>query len=339
MDSSSIAATAALLLKQSGQPFDLRAYTIVFERLIPDEEGKYARLTAEQYQLPITYLVAENYIGQPLPEKPVYLSPEPFALPGQTAEEDQKRRASAHSRVMLAGYGGDPLFGPAPSYLWGLLARGQVTAWGRAVAAHWRIHHRRPPLYIRHWLNYRRLPAELRLPVWLKADFVARQCLAERFRDIWLQNQAEDNRASMSESPFWSNLFGRADPGFTGVPLKFRFPFFDQRLVEFILTVPPVPWFTDKHLLRAAISNRISLTVLQRPKTPLASQPHGQQARQVGSPEWMKKLAGEGGLEPYVNREQLAQLVAEPGRLKPWQYSQLYLPITFAYWLKQGDLL
>ncbi|MCB0185331.1 MAG: asparagine synthetase B, partial [Caldilineaceae bacterium] len=65
MDSTSIAVTAQALLRATGKPFDFRAYTIVYEHLVTDQEGYYAGLVAEASAIPIEYLVAETYLQAP----------------------------------------------------------------------------------------------------------------------------------------------------------------------------------------------------------------------------------------------------------------------------------
>ena len=62
LDSTSIAAIAQRLLTAAGTPFDLRAFTLVSERLIADEEGKYARMVAEATGIPTEYLPVDDYL-------------------------------------------------------------------------------------------------------------------------------------------------------------------------------------------------------------------------------------------------------------------------------------
>jgi len=50
----------------------------------------------------------------------------------------------------------------------------------------------------------------------------------------------------------WSGVFESEDTAWTGVPVELRAPLLDQRLLRFLLRVPPVPWCMDKELLREA---------------------------------------------------------------------------------------
>ena len=48
-----------------------------------------------------------------------------------------------------------------------------------------------------------------------------------------------------------------------------RAPLLDQRLLRFLLRVPPVPWCMEKELLREAMRGMLPEEVRARPKTPL----------------------------------------------------------------------
>jgi asparagine synthase (glutamine-hydrolysing) len=46
-------------------------------------------------------------------------------------------------------------------------------------------------------------------------------------------------------------------------------PFMDLRVVEFILSLPVLPWLHKKYILRRAMQGELPPEVLARPKTPL----------------------------------------------------------------------
>src|SRR6185503_7312120 len=75
------------------------------------------------------------------------------------------------------------------------------------------------------------------------------------------------------ESKVWAPLFEGFDPGSTGLPLEVRHPLIDVRLIDFLLALPAVPWCVDKHILRRAMKQRLPPAVINRQKTPLASDP------------------------------------------------------------------
>ena len=62
LDSTSIAATARQLMSERGSDSQLRAQTIVYDRLIPDEERHYAGLAAEALGVPTSFFPADDYL-------------------------------------------------------------------------------------------------------------------------------------------------------------------------------------------------------------------------------------------------------------------------------------
>jgi len=52
----------------------------------------------------------------------------------------------------------------------------------------------------------------------------------------------------------------------TRVPVEVQRPYFDLRLVRFLLRLPPVPWCADKELLRVAMQGVLPEQVRCRPK-------------------------------------------------------------------------
>ena len=54
-------------------------------------------------------------------------------------------------------------------------------------------------------------------------------------------------------------------------PVRFSDPFLDERLVRFLWSLPALPWFHQKHILRVAMKRTLPKTILRRPKTPARS--------------------------------------------------------------------
>ena len=53
--------------------------------------------------------------------------------------------------------------------------------------------------------------------------------------------------------PHWTHMFEQENPGVTRQPVEVRHPFIDLRVVEFLLALPPFPYFLEKKLLRDAM--------------------------------------------------------------------------------------
>ena len=77
LDSSTVAALAKNLLGRQSAPFDLQGYTIVFDRLIPDEERYYSGLVATALNIPIHHLPADDYRLYERFEQGDFLPPQP----------------------------------------------------------------------------------------------------------------------------------------------------------------------------------------------------------------------------------------------------------------------
>jgi asparagine synthase (glutamine-hydrolysing) len=339
LDSTSIAATAHRLLVEGGAPFDLRAFTISFQHLISDQEGGHARQVAEAIGIPTEYLVADQYLEAEPPECPPYVPPEPSIDPSTTPDYDLLQRAAAHGRVLLNGLGGDPALMFVPSYWIEWLREGQFR---RLLEAQWhymRLYHRRPPLYfragLRHWRRSSERPS---LPRWLDLDFAAEFGLQARQEDVTVASRGRIDRRGMSTDPTWANFFAMADPGFSSLPVKVRFPFFDLRLVRFLQAVPPVPWFVRKKLLRDAMQGVLPEPVRTRPKTSLAGDPYQTLARQQGwGPHLIQLAMTAPDLDRYMNRDRLAaalQSLAEADDHTRWL---VRTSLALASWLRHRD--
>ncbi len=313
LDSTSVAATAKELLAGHSSPFDLRAYTAISKRSLPDDEGRHAGLVAEALDIPIDYLETADYRLYERWDQPGLRTPEPYDWPLSAINADQYPRVVNHSRVLLCGEGGDVVFYPesgpyVASLLKGLHLARFIADAGRTLL--WR--RRLPPLGIRSALRSWRgtqpgLPA---FPNWLEPALVDRFNLRARWQEIQkppvANHPLRPTAAGMLSAPFWPYLFGTYDPEMTSVALDVRFPFFDLRLVKYLLSIPPLPWCVDKELLRQAMRGILPQPVLRRPKTALAGDPLLERVQRSDA-HWLDHL------DPAP---ELARFVA-PGKVPP----------------------
>ncbi len=335
LDSTSVVVTAHHLLRSSQRDFDLCTFTLVYNALIPDEEGRYAKLVADEIGQSPEILVVDEYKDATPFETPERIAPEPFTIPMPNAGHELFRRAAAFSRVLLTGYGGDPLLYPSQTYLFELAQKGNWSRLVHALGENVRLQGKLPPLYLRTRMKKRHGKSpRAKLPAWLQPSLVSRLGLAERWNYVHHIADTVNPREQMTTNPFWSNLFSFLDASFIGLPLKAQFPFFDVRLLQYVVTVPPVPWFVNKWLLRAAMRDMIPSPVRLRPKTPLAGFPAFTLAQQWGTPRWMRELASAPELSRYVVPENLAAIFASPRQSDSWEYAQARNPLTLAYWLR-----
>jgi len=319
MDSSSIAVTAHRRLQANGQPFDLRAFSIEYPTLIHDEEGLLAAQVAAHSGFPVDVLNGETYLHAEPPAEPTWVPPEPGAATVWVMEE-VCRRTAAFAPVLLTGYGGDPLLAPPElswHRVWAALGQGSWKWPLRRLAARGRQRRRRQPDP---------------LPAWVNGQWARDVELADRaslFRQ-W----ARGDQVGVASAPLWRALFAWSDAGYNGRPLSIRFPFFDLRLLEFVLAIPPVPWLEDKRLLRAAMGERLPEGVRTRPKTLMPGDVTLEQQKQAGVPGWQIDLLAAPEMAGYVDRQWLGAVHRATAVVQAEIWAKERPPVELAYWLR-----
>ena len=208
-------------------------------------------------------------------------------------------------RVALTGIGGDQLLMFLPSYWLDWLRQGRLGLLAAAAWHHLRLFHRPPAAYW--WAAFHHLRHRsdrvTQVPDWVEPSSLT--SLAARARTLDTQRCKQ---AGTLDPSLWSAFFGWADPGFTRLQLHFRHPFFDVRLVEYLRSLPPVPWFPNKMLLREAMRPVLPDALLTRPKTPLVRDPEQAVIRQQGFPPGtLQMVAGFAGLDRFLDRKKFAR--------------------------------
>lgn len=341
-DSPAVAALARRAVERGERATRIRGYTAFYQRLIPDDEPRYARMAAEALSIPVTWLAVDGYpaFGR-FEDDPLLARPEPLDSPLLAIEADQWVQASAHARVLLTGLGGDPLQRETPSRLTRLALDGHPA---RALfeAAQYAWHHRRVPRPgVRTWLRgERRQTPRGEIPPWIDAGFARRVGLAERVAEQNARpapaHPIRPEAAEQLSSPFWPSVFAYYDPGVTGLPLEVRHPFFDLRLVRFVLAVPPAQWYNDKGLLRIGMRGRLPAPLLRRPKTPLREDPFEARLRARGD-AWLGGRTLGPEVDPWIDRRRVPRVAGgegdahAPGAL--WTHLR---PLGLALWLRRG---
>lgn len=337
LDSTSIAAVAHKIMSDRGSLKDFRSYTMVYKELIADEEGMYAQQVAEKSGFPLEYLIAEDFIKQAPSPQPEWIYPEPLLFRTQVAEVEITRRVSSYSRVLLAGFGGDPGFEPEPLYWSKLLGRGQLQHFAvdslNYLRSFKRIPHYGVRRQLKQWLGKNKPKRqEIDLPDWFNPGFIDQSYLNARLEEQTSLSPQRD-RYGMVTASLWSNIFAWSDPGYSGFPVKLRFPFFDLALVQFLLTVPPSPWFESKFLLREAMQDILPDSLRQRAKTPLQGNPHYNLFQQRGVQPWMEELAAKPALSPYVDNDRLLSRLKNSAELTFSDYRYASFCFVLAQWL------
>lgn len=333
LDSTSIAATAKEILSGRGRLHEVRAYSIVYDDLLPDRERRHAGLAARALGLPIHYFAAGRYA--PFNGWADRVSPpEPACDPFLAANVDQMREAAGQTRVLLCGDGGDEIL--TPSTVAGLVRVAPHRELAAAVARSCIVYRQRPAFGIKTALlaSLRlRRTSQLPYPAWLDAAFEARCGLRER----WARHGARHAEHAMRPDayrkltmPLWPSYFEWWDPGWTGVPVEGRYPFFDVRLIEYLMAIPPIPWCVNKQILRESVRGRLPEAIRRRPKTPLAGDPlvaHLDAGAALDQFHEVPELAR------FVDRSAIPPL-AGLDQDDAWLHVR---PLCLNYWLKQQE--
>lgn len=339
MDSTSVAAVAHRQLKQEGSRVGVHAVTTVYERAFHDSEGAYARMVAGSLGFPVRLVPADDLRLFEIWRDPSYHPPEPWNEPVRLGLANDRAMAE-FSRVQLSGYGGDPLLYPGISYageLWRARKIGLLTS---NLISFIFSQRRLPPLYLRSALSGKRTSRlGLEYPAWLNREFEQRCKMRERWAELdAVQDSSHPHREAYQAltSPFWQGVFfERGHPGASGVPLENRYPFFDVRLVNFVLAIPPLPWCTRKLILREAMQGILPEGVRRRPKTLLAGNPHTWRLNQDGD-GYQGALSTITPVAKYVDRDGVQRtLNGLEENDSAIAFVMNLRPFSLAYWLQQ----
>jgi asparagine synthase (glutamine-hydrolysing) len=338
LDSTSVASMAHGILSNGKQPFDMRLCTNVYDRLIPDKERQFAQLVAQTLNIPIHFESvdgAELHTGW---DRPGIELPEPVESFCAEPVTKAYHEFMADCRIVLTGYGGDPALAAPGAYIVNRILRGELSELVRGLWVCLSTHGHLPSLGIRS-LIMRKLGMasnEIRMPAWLNREFVTRLDLEARWNQIMTPGGARhpvrsEAYAALGDS-VWPYSFGELDPGCSGRPVEFRHPFFDLRLVRYLLALPRQPWFVRKALLREAMKGRLPETVRLRPKTVLCGDP----AHTV-SPDFDRgcrdRLLSASGLSSFVDRSAIPVHIWDKPALASLEYNDNVRPFSLGYWL------
>src|SRR5262249_26782207 len=127
IDSSSIAATIHSLRAQKKGESALKAFTYVYDRLIPDEERRYAGLVADRLDIPIHFAVMDDEKWFDGWDREGFRFPEPVVNAPLWNDEDCVRKAALDDglRVFYSGWGPDSML-TEPTRYSTLLRHGRI---------------------------------------------------------------------------------------------------------------------------------------------------------------------------------------------------------------------
>jgi asparagine synthase (glutamine-hydrolysing) len=298
LDSTTLAASAVEL---RGDPATVVGLTFRTAHPAPDDELSYAREAARHLGIELGESViddpahAADWRAAALPAA----EPDPGVLESAHAGRVAASQAAA-APVWLQGEGPDNAlkFERGPYLSW--LARQR--RWGRLIEAGL-LYARAKGLHgwgptWRRYLQPRSEPqrATGTLPAWLSDDFVRRLDLHHRAQALRAQNPPAHPwhpwaMASFAD-PIWQAVFAECDVDEMRADFVWRHPFLDLRVLQFMLSLPPLPWTRRKLVIREAMRGRLPAAILARDKTPSAGDgpaPVGAPAPPLLMPDAMKR--------------------------------------------------
>jgi asparagine synthase (glutamine-hydrolysing) len=341
LDSSAVAAVAKEITGKGAAAMDIRGYTYVYESLIPDREGEYAREVGEFLGIAVKLIAMDEAQLFARWDDPEVSAPEPLEDPFLAGLSDAHRNISGDCRVLLSGEGCDDLmdFQMWP-YVRDLWHRGD---WGPLLTdvANY--------LWVRPFpwrgIGTRALrwagkdPDQPVYPPWLNPEFSRSSHLEERWKEesqppnSWPVHPIRPRGHRCLSYPLWTHLFEQDDPGATRCLVETRYPFLDLRMVNYLLALPPFPWFYKKTLVREAMTGRLPERIRTRPKTPLQSDPVSAQLQAAGVGR-LKEIPWSPDLDRYIDRR---AMIAPHGKMKQEQASVSLKPYCLNIWLQSAQ--
>lgn len=331
MDSTSVAAFA----RKAEPVLDLEAHTSICDSLIPDNERHFAELAATALGMRIHYKPYDD--AKPFDPTLPADSPEPANDPFHGFTVEWVRRIALDARILLTGHGPDALFSLSPLTTWDSVRAIPLTDFVCNMARYALDQRRVPRFRLRSSvLTLLRGPDEypMNIPEWLEEGLTKRCRIADRVRSGEYAVPASTGlrplcRSYMSNA-FWPWVFETHDAACIDATVEFRHPYFDCRLVRWLLAIPELPYSMDKWLLRMALRGMLPNAVRTRPKTPVRGNPVFAAFQKQGTDVRLPS-APHAALRRFVNSAVILPLDANTTGARLWTDSR---PISLNRWLR-----
>ena len=336
MDCTSIAAVAVSQSAVTGQ--SLKAFTMTCDGLFPeDDEPYYTKMVANHLSLSLFCDPVENYALFERFDSPELVTAQPTSNPSLAQHHDYfSRIGQGGARVLLSGQGGDGVLGNSNRYYARLLRQGRYSKLVGEIFDHYCHAGTFAGMGLRSALmpSKRRSPWKPDFSEWVNEDFALRMQLRERWDYFWqLLHTGSDTRRQL-RMPWVSRIF--QDYEVLSLPVVVRHPFFDVRLLQYLLALPSFIK-KDKWILRQAMCGKLPAPVLERPKTPLVGDPVRSklaQGRTEIALESQHSLLKNCYIDGYQYRSSYDQYMKCDSE-STWSSAFLLQPVTFNNWLTQ----
>jgi asparagine synthase (glutamine-hydrolysing) len=176
---------------------------------------------------------------------------------------------------------------------------------------------------------------EFTVPAWINGELALKLDLSQR----WVEVEREvvpitHHRRKAYKSlnhVWWTNYFELYDAGNLARPIESRHPFFDVRLVNFLLSLPTLPWCIGKQVIREAMVGLLPPEVLRRPKTALVGDPVMELLRRLQS-AWIDAFQPTADLLRYVTPSRIPP-IAGKRNVSPAAWMNLR-SVSLNHWLR-----
>ncbi len=336
LDSTSVAASA----RDCGH--SIAAYTGTCNRLLPDDvEGYFAEMVASHLGIPIFSQAVDDYNLFERFSDSVLATCEPYGSADKAVHHDRLQQvANDGARVLLTGHGGDALFQRSSSYYLKLLVDRDVARFATEVYGHIRRTGSFRGLGMRSSIKHSlgKAPSFPPFPEYINAEFVERAQLIHRWETGWTTIQEADTGSTHSQllAPWIPAVFEGYER--LRIPLIARHPFFDLRLVGFMLTIPETAK-SNKRPMREAMQGRLPEPVRTRPKDSATSDIV--RTRFMSGRIAIEMKSHLRGLEPYINvgryRGVLKSYLVGDAPKSVWSNHHIVSPIALSNWLAQDS--
>ncbi len=334
MDSTAIAATIHQIQQENTYPaIDVHAVTAYYERLLHCDERYYANMVAEKLNMPIHFILGDDY---PL-LKSTIATTRPMEILTPAYWLDIKKLALSYSRVQLTGASADNLFNFSPAMT--TLKEVNPLQVLLSILQLRRIYGETPSLGsgLLTKLKYgtdKKLPYPY--PSWLNPEFEKSENLQDIWNDFFSNTSAKThfrhpNAYNSLVSPDWNTDDIAFNSGIT-LPEE-RDPYLDVRLIEFAFSLPSVPWFFKKHILRESMKNILPIEIVKRPKTPLGDL----QSKLLQQPKnnWVNKWKAFPKLYTYIQPDKVPSILNNNNTQNKIEAYVNMRPLLLNIWLKQ----
>lgn len=336
LDSTAIAAVAWQHLRQTTQNPQVVAHTSIYQRLFNDPEGEYAQSAADELGIPIQFHHSDDAAlyndWQPMP----YRWEQPFDAIFPTIGWQVFSQISQHTHVALSGLGGDLALRVSASYYAWLVKKWRLPQLTREVAGHLRLYHTFKGLRFRSIFKQAlgvETGSQPYYPEWLSGYLVEQTHLTERWSELTNPVAPEHTHREVYleyTHPRWSCDFEYYAN--LPLPLEIRFPFYDTRLIAYLLAIPVFLCY-NKTILRMATASILPEKIRLRRKTPLAGNPLYENLRSKDTEaKFLGKIrvVGNNYIDTAKYCHALNDYLGDPGKY----YLSLTAPLSLEYWLQ-----